>query len=89
MPAGHARPDGTPFAQIETPEQAVILANAQHLVARWNNVVVAAKTGREQLAMTRATSKSWSSCPAGRGCGSATRSTSAPGPAKEPVAPGG
>ncbi len=52
-PLGHVSEAGTPWAQIETPDQAVVYANAQNLVARWNNVIIFADTGDEQLQIMR------------------------------------
>ena len=46
---GHVDDTGVPFAQIETLEQSITYANLQNLVARWNNTVILAKTGEEQL----------------------------------------
>ena len=42
-------PDGTPLAQIETPEQAVTFANVQNLAGRWNTIITGAETGTEML----------------------------------------
>ncbi len=52
-PLGHVSEGGTPWAQIETPEQAVVFANAQNLVARWNNIIIFTETGEEQLELMR------------------------------------
>lgn len=41
--------DGGLLAQIETPEQAVILANVQNLAARWNTIIGGAETGQDIL----------------------------------------
>ena len=38
-----------PLSAIATPEQAVIYSNAQNLVNAWNNIIIQAKTGDEQL----------------------------------------
>lgn len=50
-PSSHVTEAGTPWAQIETVEQAVTFANVQNLVARWNNIIIYAETGDEQLQM--------------------------------------
>ncbi len=51
--ATHVDAGGDPFPVIETAEQAVTFANVQTLVARWNNVIVQAGTGAEQLDLMR------------------------------------
>lgn len=51
---GHVQPDGQLWAAITTAEQAVLYANAQNLVGRWNNIITAAGSGEEQLAWMRA-----------------------------------
>lgn len=38
---------------IENAEQALLYLNAQNLVDRWNNIIIKAKTGDEQLKMMR------------------------------------
>ena len=38
---------------ITTPEQAVMYTNAQNLVNTWNNIIIQAKTGDEQLQIMR------------------------------------
>ncbi|MEM7592443.1 MAG: hypothetical protein AAF383_13135 [Cyanobacteria bacterium P01_A01_bin.83] len=48
-PTSHVRDDGKPWEQIETSQQAISFANAQNLAARWNNIIIYAKTGTEQL----------------------------------------
>ncbi|NRA68692.1 MAG: hypothetical protein HRU19_29670 [Pseudobacteriovorax sp.] len=37
-------------SQIETKEQAILYANAQNLVSRWNNALIGVKTGKETKA---------------------------------------
>lgn len=49
----HVDDDGIPFPTIKTVEEAVTFANMQTLVARWNNVIVQAETGVEQLDLMR------------------------------------
>lgn len=49
--SAHVDADGAPFAVVATADQAVTYANLQNLVARWNNVVVQAETGAEQLGL--------------------------------------
>lgn len=52
-PIGHVNDDGAVFAEIETADQAIIYANLQNLAARWNNIVILADTGSEQLDLMR------------------------------------
>ncbi len=40
-------------AAMTTPEHVLLYANAQNLVSRWNNLIIQAKTGEEQLALMR------------------------------------
>lgn len=42
-----------PHVSIQTPDQMLLYVNAQNLVDHWNNLVIRAKTGREQLQMMR------------------------------------
>ncbi|MBP2831018.1 hypothetical protein J8281_02360 [Aquimarina sp. U1-2] len=49
----HIDETGKPFAQIETSEQGIIYNNLLNLAARWNNIVIFAETGSEQLKMMR------------------------------------
>ena len=42
-----------PHMSIQTPDQMLLYVNAQNLVDHWNNLVIRAKTGREQLQMMR------------------------------------
>lgn len=48
-PAAAQLSDGTPLAQIETPDQAVIFANVQNLAARWNTIITGTETGADML----------------------------------------
>ena len=45
--------NGNLLPQIETHEQMLLYVNAQNLAARWNNIIVAAKTGDQQLKWMR------------------------------------
>ena len=42
-----------PLSAIATPEQAIMYLNAQNLVNTWNNIIIQAKTGEEQLQIMR------------------------------------
>jgi hypothetical protein len=42
-----------PLSAIATPEQALMYLNAQNLVNTWNNIIIQAKTGDEQLQLMR------------------------------------
>ena len=44
----------TQLPSIANMEQALLYLNAQNLVSRWNNIIISAKTGTEQLATMRA-----------------------------------
>ncbi|MEL6778262.1 MAG: hypothetical protein AAFO06_13490 [Cyanobacteria bacterium J06597_16] len=46
---GHVTAGGSPLPQIETTAQSLLFANAQNLVARWQNIVTRATTGAQQL----------------------------------------
>ncbi len=39
----------TPYVSITNTEQMIWFTNAQHLVNKWNNIIIHAKTGAEQL----------------------------------------
>jgi hypothetical protein len=41
------------YSAIQTPEQAILYLNAQNLVDTWNNIIIQAKTGDEQLKIMR------------------------------------
>jgi hypothetical protein len=41
------------YSPITTPEQAILFLNAQNLVDAWNNIIIQAKTGDEQLKLMR------------------------------------
>lgn len=41
------------YAAITTPDQALLYMNAQNLVDAWNNIIIQAKTGDEQLKLMR------------------------------------
>ncbi|BAZ13937.1 hypothetical protein NIES4071_57770 [Calothrix sp. NIES-4071] len=41
------------YSAIQTPEQALLYLNAQNLVDTWNNIIIQAKTGDEQLKFMR------------------------------------
>jgi hypothetical protein len=49
-PALHA---SEKFSPIENTEQAILYLNAQNLVDTWNNIIIQAKTGDEQLKLMR------------------------------------
>ncbi|NJK57422.1 MAG: hypothetical protein HC939_16155 [Pleurocapsa sp. SU_5_0] len=49
-PAIHA---GEHYSAITTPEQALMYWNSQNLVNTWNNIIIQAKTGDEQLQLMR------------------------------------
>lgn len=42
-----------PHTSIQNTDQLLLYANAQNLVDHWNNLVIRAKTGEQQLQMTR------------------------------------
>jgi hypothetical protein len=42
-----------PHVSIQNADQLLLYANAQNLVDHWNNLVIRAKTGKEQLQMMR------------------------------------
>lgn len=42
-----------PFSQIKNADQALLYLNAQNLVDTWNNIIIQAKTGDEQLQLMR------------------------------------
>ena len=52
-PPKHVMENGGLLSQIDTSEQMLLYANAQNLAARWNNIIVAAKTGDQQLRWMR------------------------------------
>jgi hypothetical protein len=41
------------YSAIQTPDQALMYLNAQNLVDTWNNIIIQAKTGDEQLKLMR------------------------------------
>jgi hypothetical protein len=49
-PAIHA---GEHYSAINTPEQALMYWNSQNLVNTWNNIIIQAKTGDEQIQLMR------------------------------------
>ncbi len=38
-----------PYQSITNEEEMIMYVNAQHLVSKWNNIIIHAKTGKEQL----------------------------------------
>jgi len=52
-PPGHRDASGRPWPDLDTAAHMRLYLNAQNLVARWNNIIVAASSGDEQLQWMR------------------------------------